>query len=142
MEAKTAQLLEKGQKAQRFTIIDPAVFPEEPYKPNRLAIILIGFILGIGAGIGAASIKEFSDQAIRSEHELKLLTGKPVLAVIPLIETEADLKRNKRKTVFFMLSTLTATGLSVLAVHLFYKPVDVLWFMIIRKLVKLGLISP
>ena len=142
MEAKTAQLLEKGQKAQRFTIIDPAVFPEEPYKPNRLAIILIGFILGIGAGIGAASIKEFSDQAIRSEHELNLLTGKPVLAVIPLIETEADLKRKKRKTVFFMLSTLTATGLCVLAVHLFYKPVDVLWFMIIRKLVKLGLISP
>lgn len=142
MEAKTAQSLEKGQKAQRFTIIDPAIFPEEPYKPNRLAIILIGFVLGIGAGIGAASIKEFSDQAIRSEHELKLLTGKPVLAVIPLIETEADLKRKKRKTVFFMFSTLTATGLSVLAVHLFYKPVDVLWFMIIRKLVKLGLISP
>ena len=142
MEAKTAQLLEKGQKAQRFTIIDPAVFPEKPDKPNRLAIILIGFILGIGAGIGTASIKEFSDQAIRSEHELNLLTGKPVLAVIPLIETEADLKRNKRKTVFFMLSTLAATGLCVLAVHLFYKPVDVLWFMIIRKLVKMGLISP
>ena len=142
MEAKTAQLLEKGQKAQRFTIIDPAVFPEEPYKPNRLAIILIGFVLGIGAGIGAASIKEFSDQAIRSEYELKLLTGKPVLAVIPLIETEADLKRKKRKTIFFMLSTLTATGLCVLSVHLFYKPLDVLWFMIIRKLVKLGIVSP
>ena len=142
MEAKTAQLLEKGQKAQRFTLIDPAVFPEEPYKPNRLAIILIGFILGIGAGIGAASIKEFFDQAIRSEHELKLLTGKPVLAVVQLIETEADLKRKKRKTIFFMLSTLTSTGLCVLSVHLFYKPLDVLWFMIIRKLVKLGIVSP
>lgn len=140
MEAKSAEGLEKGQKGQRFIIIDPAIFPEKPYKPNRLAIILIGFILAIGAGIGIASLKEFSDRAIYSENALSLITGKPVLAVVPLIETEADLKRKKRKLIIFVLSILIGTGLIVLAVHLFYKPLDLLWFMIIRKLVKLGLI--
>jgi uncharacterized protein involved in exopolysaccharide biosynthesis len=142
MEAKSAEGLEKGQKGQRFVIIDPAIFPEKPYKPNRLAIILIGFVLSIGAGIGVASLKEFSDQAIYSENALSLITGKPVLAVVPLIETEADRKRKKRKVIIFTLSILIGTGLIVLAVHLFYKPLDVLWFMIIRKLVKLGLLSP
>ena len=142
MEAKTAQSLEKGQKGQKFIIIDPAVFPEKPYKPNRLAIILIGFILGIGAGIGTASVKEFSDQAIRSEYDLALLTGKPVLAAIPLIETEADLKRKRRKRTILSLSIVTGMSLCVFAIHLFYKPLDVLWFMGMRKLVKLGLMSP
>lgn len=142
MEAKSAQGLEKGQKGQRFTIIDPAILPEKPYKPNRLAIILIGFVLSIGAGIGVASLKEFSDQAIYSENALSLITGKPVLAVVPLIETETDRKRKKRKVIIFTLSILIGTGLLTLAVHLFYKPLDVLWFMIIRKLVKLGLLSP
>jgi len=142
MEAKSAQGLEKGQKGQKFTIIDPAILPEKPYKPNRLAIILIGFVLSIGAGIGVASLKEFSDQAIYSENALSLITGKPVLAVVPLIETETDRKRKKRKVIIFTLSILIGTGLLTLAVHLFYKPLDVLWFMIIRKLVKLGLLSP
>jgi len=142
MEAKSAEGLEKGQKGQRFTIIDPGIFPEKPYKPNRLAIILIGLILGIGAGIGAASIKEFSDQAIYSENALSHLTGKPVLAVVPLIETEADLKRKRRKVIILVTSTVLVTGLCAYAIHLFYKPLDVLWFMILRKLVKLGLISP
>lgn len=142
MEAKSAEGLEKGQKGQRFIIIDPAIFPEKPYKPNRLAIILIGFVLSIGAGIGVASLKEFSDQAIYSENALSLITGKPVLAFVPLIETDADLKRKKRKLIIFTLSILIGTGLLALSVHLFYKPLDVLWFMIIRKLVKLGLLSP
>ena len=138
MEAKSAEGLEKGQKGQRFIIIDPAIFPEKPYKPNRLAIILIGFVLSIGAGIGVASLKEFSDQAIYSENALSLITGKQVLSVVTLIETETDRKRKKRKVIIFTLSILIGTGLLALAVHLFYKPLDVLWFMIIRKLVKLS----
>ena len=142
MEAKSAESLEKGQKGQKFTIIDPAVFPEKPYKPNRLFIIVIGFVLGIGAGAGTAFLKEYSDQAIRSEYELALLTGRPVLAMIPPIETRADLKRKKRKRIISTLSILIGIGLCVLSVHLFYKPLNMWWFLGMRKLVKLGLISP
>ena len=142
MEAKSAESLEKGQKGQKFTIIDPAVFPEKPHKPNRLFIIVIGFVLGIGAGAGTAFLKEYSDQAIRSEYELALLTGRPVLAMIPPIETRADLKRKKRKRIISTLSILIGIGLCVLSVHLFYKPLNMWWFLGMRKLVKLGLISP
>jgi uncharacterized protein involved in exopolysaccharide biosynthesis len=142
MEAKSAESLEKGQKGQKFTIIDPAVFPEKPHKPNRIVIILIGFVLGIGAGAGTAFLKEYSDQAIRSEYELALLTRRPVLAMIPPIETRADLKRKQRKRIISTLSILTGAGLCVLSVHLFYKPLNMWWFLGMRKLVKLGLISP
>ena len=46
MEAKVAQGLEKEQKGEHFTLIEPPRFPEKPFKPNRLKILLIGFVSG------------------------------------------------------------------------------------------------
>ena len=142
MLAKSAEGLEKGQKGQKFTIIDPAILPQKPYKPNRLAIIFLGFVLSIAAGGGIAGLKEFLDQAIRSEVVLTHLTKRPVLAVIPFIQNAADLRRKRRKRVVFTFSTVTGMGLCVLAVHMFYRPLNVLWFQVLRKLVSRGLISP
>ena len=47
MEARVAKGMEETQRGERFVIIDPARLPEEPSKPNRLAIILISLILAL-----------------------------------------------------------------------------------------------
>nr|MBL0717553.1 hypothetical protein [Desulfobacterales bacterium] len=70
MLAKSAEAMEKSQKGQRFTIIDAAILPEKPYKPNRIAIVFIGFIFAAGIGGGLAPLKEITDQSIRSEKVL------------------------------------------------------------------------
>lgn len=87
MESKVAYGLEKGQKGERFTLIDAARLPEKPISPNRPAIIMIGLVLGIGAGVGLAALREFSDHAVRNGDLLAKVTGVPVLAVIPEIIT-------------------------------------------------------
>jgi polysaccharide biosynthesis transport protein len=66
-------------------LIEPPLLPEKPSKPNRLAIILIGIVLGIGAGVGTAAMLEFSDQSIRSPEALSRLTSSLVLVTIPEI---------------------------------------------------------
>ena len=142
MVAKSAEGLEKGQKGQRFMIIDPAVRPERPFKPNHLAIVVVGFVLGIGAGAGLAVLKEISDHAVRSEMVLAYLTEKPVLGVVPRIITREDRRRKRIKIAICCLSTTTSFGLCVLAVHTLYSPLDVLWFRVLRKLVSYGLINP
>lgn len=142
MLAKSAEGMEKGKKGQKFTVIDAPTYPEKPYKPNRLAIILIGVILALGTAVGVASLKEFSDQAIRSDLELSILTKKPVLTAIPDMETREDRKRKRRKNWMISLSSITGTALFVLTVHLVYEPLDVLWFRVLRKLVSIGLINP
>jgi polysaccharide chain length determinant protein (PEP-CTERM system associated) len=53
MEANVAHGLEKEQKGERFTIIDPARLPEKPYKPNRMAIMMIGLVLSIATGLSS-----------------------------------------------------------------------------------------
>ncbi|MEA3222424.1 MAG: GNVR domain-containing protein [Thermodesulfobacteriota bacterium] len=134
MEAKTAEAMEKSQKGQKFTIIDPAIYPEKPYKPDKLVIVFIGLILGLGAGVGSASLREFVDDSIRSEAELIELTNKPVLAVIPYIATGLDAKRNKQKIIIALIVLGACLGLAVLAVHLFYTPLDILWFKVLRHI--------
>ena len=91
MEARVSQGLETEQKGERFTLIDPARLPEKPFKPNRWAILLIGVVLGIGAGIGFAALREFSDTSVRSIEQLSKATSFPVLATIPLIVTAGDI---------------------------------------------------
>ncbi|MCD6570714.1 MAG: lipopolysaccharide biosynthesis protein [Deltaproteobacteria bacterium] len=133
MEAKTAEAMEKSQKGQKFTIIDPAIYPEKPYKPNRMAIALIGLILGLGAGVGSASLREFFDDSIRSERELIELANKPVLAVIPYIETDLDVTKKRHIIIIALTALAVCLGLSILAIHLFYTPLDILWFKVLRK---------
>ena len=110
MEAKVAQGLEKEQKGERFTLINPARLPEKPFKPNRPAILLIGLILATGVGVGFASLKEYTDHSIRESDSLTLATSFPVLGSIPEIVTQGDIRRTRRKgiiiTIMFILILL------------------------------------
>ena len=83
MEARQAENLEENQAGEKFTVVDPPHVPGKPVKPNRMAIILIGFILGLGAGAGLAAAMEFTDTTLRTAGDVRRLTGAPVLSAIP-----------------------------------------------------------
>lgn len=50
LEAKVSEGLEVQRKGERFSLIDPPGLPENPEKPNRKAIALLGFILALAGG--------------------------------------------------------------------------------------------
>ena len=134
MEARVAQGLEKEQKGERFTLIDPARLPENPDKPNRLAIMLIGIVLGIGAGVGWASLREFTDQSIRDSESLVLATSFPVLTSIPDIITEEDLQRKKRKRVIMIVALMLSVITGLIVFHFLVMDLNVFWAKLMRKL--------
>lgn len=134
MEAKVAQGLEKEQKGERFTLIDPAVIPEKPYKPNRLAIMLIGLVLGIGAGVGFASFREFSDDSVWNVEALTSLTAFPVLAVIPEIVSEEEKQARKARQRTKILIAIGTVIAFLLIFHFFIMDFDVLWAKLVRRL--------
>ena len=96
MEAHQGQSLEQLQAGEKFTIIDPPQLPEIPAKPKRIAISLIGFILGIAAGVGVGALMEFADSTIRSPKDIRRITGHPVLASIPDV-AKVQKKRDRHK---------------------------------------------
>jgi succinoglycan biosynthesis transport protein ExoP len=134
MESKVAYELEKEQKGERFTLIDPPRLPEKPYKPNRLAIMLIGLVLGIGAGVGTAALREFSDNTVHKAEDLVRATSIPVLVSIPEIVTKKDLTRlrTKRFAVAAGVVLLVAGGL--FASHYYVMDLSVLLAKITRKI--------
>lgn len=134
MEAKVAHGLEKEQKGERFTLIDPARLPEKPYKPNRLAIIMIGFILGIVAGVATVSIKEYTDDSIRSPDELSSATHFPVLTGIPEIFSSKDLRR-RTKMRLFKFATVVLVFIGGMAVfHFWVMDLHIFWAKLMRRL--------
>jgi uncharacterized protein involved in exopolysaccharide biosynthesis len=134
MESKVAYGLEKGQKGERFTLIDAARLPEKPISPNMPAIILIGMVLGIGSGVGLAALREFSDHAVRDSDTLVKLTGVPVLAVIPEIMNEEDMRGNSRK--WFLVGSgavaLVVVGIGIF--HFLIMDLDIFWAKLMRKI--------
>ncbi len=71
----------------RYQVIEPAVAPLEPSRPNRPKISIMGGILGLILGGAAALLRELMDGSFRKTSEVEDLLGIPVLATIPEIES-------------------------------------------------------
>jgi polysaccharide biosynthesis transport protein len=134
MESKVSQGLEKEQKGERFTIIDPARLPEKPYRPNRPAIMLIGLVLGLGAGLGSASLKEFFDTTVHSASMLTAATSFPVLAGIPIVELNDMAGKNKIRWILAGIALLLILICGIIAFHFFVMDLDIFWVKLLRYL--------
>jgi polysaccharide biosynthesis transport protein len=134
MEARVSRALETEQKGERFSLVESARLPDKPFKPNRLAIALIGIVLGIGAGVGLAAIVEFSDTSFRDGDSLTRITGFPVLTeVVRIITPQERMKmRMKRITIFVAAAGIIAA--SVFLFHLYVMDLDVFWARVMRRL--------
>ncbi|MBN2808409.1 MAG: hypothetical protein JXR80_02830 [Deltaproteobacteria bacterium] len=133
-EAQVAQQMEESQQGERFKIIDPAQTPEKPFKPNRMAIVLIGFVLSLGLAAGVCALRENLDTSVKSVAELRRLTGVPVLSVTPIMENRSE--RRKRHLRYVLLTVLMLAGMvaALVAIHLLYQPLDIIWIKIMRRM--------
>jgi len=137
MDAKVSQGMEESQQAERFTIIDPALSPERPAKPNRLAIVLIGFVLALGCGVGLAAVRENLNTTVKNTAELSRSTGLPVLASIPLLETAEDLQKKSRRKIMMIVIALGIIAIALLLINSFIMPLDILWIKLQRRFLRL-----
>lgn len=133
MEAEIGQELERESKGESFQLIDPAQFPEQPVKPNRLAIILLALILSGVSGLGLVFLAEAMDTSVRGTNGVTAMLTAAPLAIIPAIYTPADFFRRRRVNRILLGSTVAGIVIVLLAVHFFFSPLDVLWFRSVRK---------
>jgi succinoglycan biosynthesis transport protein ExoP len=126
LDAQVSQGLESEQKGERFTLIEPPLLPEKPFKPNRLAIILIGMVLGFGAGASFIMLREFSDNSVHNIRSLTLATTFPVLATIPEIMTSQELTHKRKKHMLLASVAIAAIIGGIILFHLQMMKLNVL----------------
>jgi polysaccharide chain length determinant protein (PEP-CTERM system associated) len=112
--ADMAADLEKRQKSERFTILDPARIPEKPFRPNRPAILAASLALGLAMGVGMVFVTEMRDRTIKKEDEI-VRHGLRVLGRIPMVVTsEESLLRRRRRIRNWVLGTAATMGILTL----------------------------
>ncbi len=134
LEAEVAQNLEDERKGERFTLIEPPLTPEQPDSPNRIVILVLGVMLAFGIAAGTVILLELMDASIRNRRDLEQLLGVSPLAVLPWIETEEERQRRSQHRRYALAGAAAGMILAVLSVHLFYRPLDVLWQVTLRRL--------
>ncbi len=133
LEAKVSEGLEVQQKGERFSLLDPPSLPERPDKPNRPAILLLGFILALAGGIASGAAAESLDHSIRSPEQLARLTQLAPLAMIPFMPNEQDLSRAVKRRRLLQGAGVGAFVTILALLHVFVVPLDVLWFAALRR---------
>jgi len=134
LEAELAEALERENKGERFSLIEPPLVPEKPSKPNRIAILFLGFIFSLAGGVGTVAVAEALSDAIRNVGGLMQATGEPPLVTIPYIEVEAEKEKQEVLKKLLIKGGIIAAVLIVILFHFFIKPLDVLWFIVMRRL--------
>jgi polysaccharide biosynthesis transport protein len=131
LEAKVAEELEKDRKGERFSLLEPAGFPEKPFDPDRKKIALIGLALAIGLGLGFAALREALDFSIKGARDLSRRVALPVLTMVPYLESSRDVARRVRQRIVAAVGTVAVLVVGLLVVNFFVTPLSVLFFSIV-----------
>jgi len=133
MEAQLAQTLETQLKGERFTLIEPPLYPSLPVSPNRLAILMLGIFAAMAGGFGGALLWDNMDSSIWGYKGVTAFLGQAPLAVIPYIETELEHFEKRRRGRRMIGATAGVFVFFLLTTHLAVKPLDVIWAMGMRR---------
>lgn len=112
-EAKLAGSLEQRQKAERFRLLESAVYPQQPAGPKRLQLVLLGCVFSIGAAIALMVLWEAADSSLHRVEDLQAMTPLPILGTIPKIVTQFDLRQERRGHVYRIAALTTVLLLGV-----------------------------
>ena len=134
MEAQVSADLEVQRKGERFSLINPPELPEKPSRPNRPAILLLGALFAVFGGIGVGVAADNLDGKIHTREQLvRTMRNIPVVAV-PYLPSGGEVAAIARRRVAVSLSAVGALAVAAIILHLTWRPLDVVWYTILRKL--------
>lgn len=72
-----------GLRSSNIRVVDPALTPTHPDRPQKARNILLALLVGLVGGVGLAFFREYLDNTVKSPDDIEALTGLPSLAVVP-----------------------------------------------------------
>jgi polysaccharide biosynthesis transport protein len=72
-----------GLRSSNIRVVDPALMPTAPSRPNKSRNIFLAGLVGLIGGIGLALLREYLDNTVKSPDDVESLSRLPSLAVVP-----------------------------------------------------------
>src|SRR4030043_394564 len=88
--------LTSGISVTNLQIVDGAIIPKSPVKPDRSRNLLLALVIGLFGGIGAAFFTDYLDNTIKTAEDVDKKLDLPLLDVIP--------RTNMKEGTIFMTS--------------------------------------
>lgn len=77
-----------GLRSSDIRIVDPALVPSSPSRPQRARNIFLALLVGLVGGVGLAFFREYLDNTVKTPDEVESLAGLPSLTVVPAVPSE------------------------------------------------------
>jgi len=111
MDADVSEAAISGGTADKFHLISSPKVPDKAAKPQRLAIVAIGIVLGCMAALGAAILAQMFDGTVRGARDIEsVLDVKPLVAV-PMIENSGSASLRRRGLLFVGIRAIAAIAI-------------------------------
>ena len=134
LNAKIAENLEQENKAERFSLIEPPIFPDKPIRPNRIKIMTLGVFAALGGALGLAGLLELLEGKLRGVEAVTSVIGVRPLVIIPYIYTQQELNRKRNTTRYVLLAIGLIVIIVLLAIHFLWMPLDLLFIKLMARL--------
>lgn len=128
------KIVADGKAAQAFNLLEPPIAATQPHWPNRWALVFLGFVLSLLGTLAAAALAESVDDSVRSASDIAALGDGPPLAMIPLIENNQDTSSHRKGFALVAAAAALAIALILTLLHFAWRPLDVVWYLILRKI--------
>jgi len=133
MNAKMAENLESENKSERYTLLEPPILPEKPFKPSRLKILFIGLFLSLASSGGVIVALESIDKRIRGTEALTHVLGYRPLVVIPYLPIKEEAERRKYQIKLAVKIAIGIVIAATVATHFLYMSLDALLIKILTR---------
>lgn len=132
---RLGESLEKAQFAERLEILEQAIVPQKPMKPNRPKMLAFVFAAAFGAGLACVMLMETLDKTIHSTRDVYRLYDPHLVVAIPYVATQKELLQKRLRAVVASSSAVAAVAGMIVAAHFFVRPLDQLWNVFWTRLV-------
>lgn len=133
INAKIAENLESENKAERFSLLEPPVYPDKPSKPDRKKIIAVGLFGALISALGVIAMFEAMDKRVRGVDAMTALINMRPLVVIPYITTHVEAKRKVKLIKYAIIIVVLAVVLGLLMIHFLVSPLDLLMIKLMSR---------
>ena len=84
-----------GLRSSNIRVVDPALIPTTPSRPNKSRNVFLAIIVGLIGGVGLAFVREYLDNTVKNPEDVRSLSRLPSLAVVPVFTSSNGVGRGR-----------------------------------------------